>query len=88
MTHHTDHPDDRQWDLALVRRTGLGHLAGELVDQRARTLRARVRGDTMVDLADVLGQTGTGAEIIVAENDGSGWSMTIQPRPTGTDVTA
>ncbi|MCE7009989.1 hypothetical protein LWC34_45360 [Kibdelosporangium philippinense] len=80
---HNHHRDEPQWDLALVRRTGFGHLAGELVDQQSRTARARVRSHTMVNLAHVLGQTGTGAEVIVSENDGSGWSITIPPRSPG-----
>jgi hypothetical protein len=63
--------------------TGVTRVAGEVVAQRGRTSRARVRGRTMVELAEVLGTTGTGAEITVAENDGSGWSMTVRPTAAG-----
>uniref|UniRef100_UPI003F494286 hypothetical protein n=1 Tax=Saccharothrix espanaensis TaxID=103731 RepID=UPI003F494286 len=88
MTSHDPAPHDLagDYELALVRTGGLGRLAAQMVDQRARTRRARDRGDTMTGLARTIGQTGAGAEIAVVDDDGAGWSMTLAPRPaTGAD---
>lgn len=71
------------WPFGPVRGTGVTQVAGEVVQQRGRTSRARVRGRTMVELAEVLGRTGTDARITVAENDGSRWSMTVGPTTAG-----
>jgi hypothetical protein len=69
--------------VVSMSRLGRGRLAAALVDQRARTKRARIRDKTLVDLAVLLG--GTGVKITVAENDGSRWSMTLWPGSNGTD---
>ena len=70
----------------LVRGTGVARVVWEVVGQRARTSRAKVRGRTMVELAGVLGGTGAGAEVTVAENDGSQWSMTVRPAAVGEEA--
>lgn len=74
--------------LARVRRPGLGHLAEGLLTQQAWTVRAQVRGQTMVYLADVLGSTATGAEVSVQESDGARWSMTVWPGLVGQEDAA
>lgn len=52
-------------------------LVRSLALSRGQTLRTRVRGETMVELAQLLTGRGVGAEISVHEADGATWSMTI-----------
>jgi hypothetical protein len=64
-------------EQVVVRRPGVVRLADSVVRARSASTQTRLRGDTMIALAETLAASQVGAEIRMNDPDGARWSMKI-----------
>jgi hypothetical protein len=69
--------EDATGDWVVVRRPGVVRLVGSVVRAHNASTLTRLRGDTMIALAETLAASQAGAVIESTDPDGAWWSMKI-----------